>query len=205
MRTLRSVRRSRAAATAVAQAAEPQARDQVAERDLRRVGLAAEHAFAEEGAADGESIEAADEPSVQPRLDRMDRAGREQRAVEPPDVVVDPGFAAPVAGLGAALDHRREVAVDDDLEAVAAQALGQAARKPEAVQRQDAAPVRINPEQVRRVPRFGAVEISRRDYRQRLAAALAVNANFNASGTLTGAEVAGLLRPQRLQPTTQTS
>lgn len=57
----------------------------------------------------------------------------------------------------------------------------------------------------RHLARFGAVEISRRDYRQRLAAALAVNADFNASGVLTGAEVAELLRPQRLQPTTQTS
>ena len=80
------------------------ARDQPGKRDLRRIGRAAEHAFAEEGAAELHAVETADESLVLPHLDRMGVARaveREHRAFE---LGVDPGLLA----VGAGGDDARE-------------------------------------------------------------------------------------------------
>jgi hypothetical protein len=52
-------------------AADLQPRDQPGERDLRGVAAAREHAFAEEGAAERDAVEAAGELAVLPAFDRM--------------------------------------------------------------------------------------------------------------------------------------
>src|SRR5690606_21916501 len=66
-------------------AAGTEAGDEMDQRHLGGVGLAAEHALAEEGGADRDAIEAADKPSVAPALDGVAVAGVEKRAVEPAD------------------------------------------------------------------------------------------------------------------------
>ncbi len=68
-----------------AEAAGPQPRHEVDERDLRGVALAVEHALAEEGAAEPHAVEAADQPAVAPDLDRVAVAEVEQLAVEAAD------------------------------------------------------------------------------------------------------------------------
>ena len=51
------------------EAANLQARDERGERDLRRVGGAAEHRFAEEGAAEFDAVNAADQFLILPAFD----------------------------------------------------------------------------------------------------------------------------------------
>ncbi len=72
-----------------------QSRYQPGDRDLRRVGRAAEHAFAEKGAAQLDAVEAADQPTILvPRLDRMGVAQCVQRQDGALDLVVDPRLLA---------------------------------------------------------------------------------------------------------------
>ena len=79
-------------------------------RDLRSIGLAVEHALAEKGGAERDTIEAADERAVAPCLDRMNPAQIEKLAIEPLDALIDPGFLAPGADAGTGVDHRLEIA-----------------------------------------------------------------------------------------------
>ena len=118
-------------------AAEPQPRDQMHQRDLAGVGLAAEHALAEERGAERDAVKPADQLAVVPALDAVRRAAGEERRVEPHDLVVDPGRRARFAGLGAAPHHRLEGGVAADLEAALAQHAPQPARHMKRVERQD--------------------------------------------------------------------
>src|ERR1700678_614352 len=81
----------------------------------------------------------------------MRMAGSEQFAVQPHDLVVDPGLLT----LGAGAYHRFERAVGDHPEAIRPDRLGEAARGYEPVEREDAALLRLDPEQVLRVAAFG--------------------------------------------------
>ena len=107
-------------------AADLQPRDQMDQRDLRGVALPREHAFAEEGGAEADAVEAADQLSVAPGLDGVAGADVEQLAVEPADALVDPGLRPRRGGVGAAVDDRLEIGVDADLEL----ARGDRARQP---------------------------------------------------------------------------
>ena len=92
----------------------------------------AEHGFAEEGGADGQAVEPADEDQFtrlfvrQPHLDGVGDAGVVEEAVGADDGLVDPG-AGPV-GVGARDDDLGEGAVGGDDEASRADLLAQGAR-----------------------------------------------------------------------------
>ena len=87
------------------EAAAAQALDQMHQGDLAGVGLAAEHAFAEEGAAEDHPVKPADQFALAPALHAMGRAALVQGNVEALDVPIDPGFPALRPGFGAGLDH----------------------------------------------------------------------------------------------------
>src|SRR6202453_3653903 len=81
----------------------------------------------------------------------MRMAGSEQFAVQPHDLVVDPGLLS----LGAGAYDRFESAVGDHLETIGTHGLGEAARDDKPVEREDAALLRLDPEQVLGVAAFG--------------------------------------------------
>ena len=90
--------------------------DQVNERHLAGVAFAAEHALAEEGAAQRDTVEAADQAALRPALDRVDVAALEERRIERDDLVVDSGLGMTRAGFGTGLDYAGKIAVGAGLE-----------------------------------------------------------------------------------------
>src|SRR6185437_7044568 len=137
------------------EAAAAQPGDEMDERDLAGVGGAAEHALAEEGGTELDAVEPAGEDAVGPALDAMGRAAPEERGVERDDLVIDPGLRTLGRRLGAAAHHRLEAAVAAHREAAAAHGAAQSAGNVEAVERQDAAPHRVDPENLALGGRFG--------------------------------------------------
>jgi len=129
-------------------AAFDQPRHEMDEGDLARIGLAAEHALAEERGAEVDAVEAAYELAVAPRLDGMRVAAGMQRGVEAQDLGVDPALLASRRGRGAGLHHVDERHIGRDLEAIAAHGARQPLRHMERVQRKDAAPFGRDPEQL---------------------------------------------------------
>ena len=87
--------------------------DQPGERNLGRVADAAEHAFAEESAAELYAIEPADKLALLADFDRVRMTRRVQRQHCPLELAVYPGLLA----RGAGGDHCSEIAVVSDLEA----------------------------------------------------------------------------------------
>ncbi len=81
------------------EAAIAQALDEGVEGDFRGIGFAMEHGLAEEGAADGDAVEAAGKAVVAPGLDGMGEAATVKLAIALDDLLGDPGFVA--AGAGA--------------------------------------------------------------------------------------------------------
>src|SRR5205814_4140860 len=73
-------------------AAVPQPRDQMHEGDLARIGDAAEHALAEKGAAERDTVEPADQFDLVTALDAVRSAALEAAGVELQDHVNDPGI-----------------------------------------------------------------------------------------------------------------
>src|SRR5262249_58751686 len=66
-------------------------------------------------------------------------------AIQHADARIDPGARAAGAGSGAALEHRVEVAIDGDRETVGAHGAREAARHVKALERDDAAHLRLEP------------------------------------------------------------
>ena len=128
---------------AVAAGLEP--RHQMHQRDLGGVTRAVEHALAEEGAAERDAVEPAHQQAAVIDLHGVAMALGIERAVDLADAGVDPGAGAPDVGLGAALDHLVEGAVDHDGEAGVAHGARQPRRHMKAVERDDAALVRLDP------------------------------------------------------------
>src|SRR4029077_13855165 len=89
------------------------ARSKMHQRHLGRIARAVEHAFAEESAAEAHAIEPADQRIAVIDLDRVTMADAVQSAIEIADARVDPGVGAPGLRLGAAVDHRVEIAIAD--------------------------------------------------------------------------------------------
>ena len=75
-----------------------EAGDEPGKRDLRRVGAAAEHRFAEKGAAQLDPVETAHQRAVVPAFDRVGMAGGMEVARGLFDGGIDPRFAAIGAG-----------------------------------------------------------------------------------------------------------
>ena len=116
--------------------------------DFRRIGLAIEHALAEKCSAEMDAIKSARKNAAGPALDRMNLARFEELAVEGFDPPVDPGFLAPFGGGGAALDDGIKVRIDAHLETLGAHGLGQTLRDDEAIKRENAALLRVDPEEI---------------------------------------------------------
>ena len=76
------------------EAARDQPRHQMHQRHLRGVAHAMEHALAEEGAAETDTIKPADEVAVLPDLDAVAMAELVQAEIEVADALVDPGIVA---------------------------------------------------------------------------------------------------------------
>ena len=125
------------------------------ERDLRGIARAADHRFAEEGAAERHAVEAADERAVQPAFDAVRVAELEQSLVARLDDRVDPGGRPVVGRLGAERHHGAERGVGGDAKAVRDDDLLQAFRQVEAIERQDRAQPRFDPVDRRVVGRVG--------------------------------------------------
>src|SRR5271154_4679105 len=116
-------------------------------RDLRGVAGAMEHAFAEESAAQAHAIKAADQRIALVGLERMCVTGCEQFAIEPHDLVVDPGLLA----LGAGAYDRFERVVGDHPETIRPHRLDETPRHDEPIEREDSALLGLDPKQVLRV------------------------------------------------------
>jgi hypothetical protein len=82
------------------------------ERDFRGVAGAAEHALAEEGAAELYAVKAADELAALPDLDRVGVAGPVQRQHRLFELGVDPCLLA----FGAGCDHFSKIEIMRDFE-----------------------------------------------------------------------------------------
>src|SRR5437588_317432 len=122
-----------------------EARHEVHQRDLGGVARAVEHALAEERAAERNAVEPADEVLSLIDLEAVAMAPFVELAIKHADAPVDPCARATGAGLRASLEHRVEIAVDRDGELVGAHRAGKPARHVEAVERNDAALLRLDP------------------------------------------------------------
>lgn len=126
-------------------AARDKARDEVRERDLRRVARPADHRFAEKGAPERDAVKAADQFIALPAFDAVGMTDLEKPVVTRLDYRVDPG-GWPVTGrFGAQRDHVGKGAVSGDAKAIGDDRLLQAVRQAEAIQRQDRAQPRFDP------------------------------------------------------------
>jgi len=130
------------------ESADLQARDQISERDLGRVIGAAEHALAEKGAAQPHAVEAADQLVARPGFDRMGIAAAMQLRISDLDIGIDPGVGAACGRLGTVRHHRAEGAVDRHRITVRPDRLGERVREVEAVEREDATFLGLDPEDV---------------------------------------------------------
>lgn len=115
--------------------------DEGDEGNLRGIGDAAEHRFAEEGPADGNAVEPSDEFAIPPGLDRMGVAEFEELLVARHDLAADPGGAT----VGAAGHHFGKGRIDPHLERIAAQGPLQTVGNVEFIERQDPAGIRGEP------------------------------------------------------------
>ena len=113
------------------------------------------HALAEEGAAQADAIEPADEVVILPDLDAVGVSEFVQPDIEIADALVDPGVVAARLRRRAAGDDRLERAVDGDREGVGAHRARQARGDAKAVERNHAAHFRLDPEQRRIVGALG--------------------------------------------------
>ena len=138
--------------------ADAQPRDQPGERDLRRVGRAADHAFAEERAAERQAVEPADQLVAVPAFDRMREARARGASMKTLlDRAVDPGVGPVVGAFGAQRDDVVEGAVGGDAEAVGGDRLAERARQVEAVERQDRAACAARPNRRSAASRASAI------------------------------------------------
>src|SRR5205823_13993092 len=89
-----------------------QPRHQMDQCHLRGVTGVVKHAFAEEGAAETDPIEPADEVVIAPDLDAVTMAELMQCAIEIANALVDPGVLAACLRRGATGDDRLERRID---------------------------------------------------------------------------------------------
>ena len=111
-----------------------QPRHQMHQRHFRRVAGAMEHALAEEGPPQADTIEAADEIAVLPDLDAVAVPELVEPDIEIADALVDPGVVAARLRRRAARDDRLEGGVDGHAEGIGAHGAGQPRGDAEAVE-----------------------------------------------------------------------
>jgi hypothetical protein len=130
------------------EAAFRQPRDEMHERNFRRVGLTMKHAFAEKCRAKMDAVESPHKRTVGPAFHRVNMAKVEELAIKPSYAPIDPRLVAALIGGGAGIDHRIEVAIDFDLETIAADRFGKAFRDNKSIERKNATGLRIDPEKI---------------------------------------------------------
>lgn len=113
---------------------------------LGSIRFPAEHGLAEEGAADGDAVEPADQTTVPVDFDRVGEAAFMQGRVGADHVGGNPGAGLAGAGFRTGPHDVFEGAVEDHLEAGIANALAQAAGHAELGREQHAAGIRAPPE-----------------------------------------------------------
>ena len=123
-----------------------QMRDQGDEGRLGGVGDRGEHRFAEEGAAEGNAIDAADEFLLPPDLDGVGEAEVVQDGVGLPHFRRDPGAVLTGSGPPAGGDHLPEGLVECNPDESLFQELPHAPRDAQFVREQDETGVRRPPE-----------------------------------------------------------
>src|SRR5262249_50585452 len=127
------------------EAAGLQPRGEVYERDLGSVARAMENALAEERAAKRDAVKAADEDVALVHFKRVTVTPLVELTIEHANAAVDPGARPARARLGAAFEHRIEVAIDGHRETVRANRAGKSLRHVKPIERDDAAHVRLDP------------------------------------------------------------
>ena len=137
------------------EAARNQPRHQMHQCHLRGVTGVVKHALAEEGAAEADPIEPADEVVRAPNFDAMTVAEFMQSAIEITNALVDPGVLPARLRRGTTRYHRLERGIDRDGECIRAHGAREARGNPEAIERYDAAHFRLDPEQRRVIGAFG--------------------------------------------------
>ena len=128
------------------------------ERDLRRVGGAAEHAFTEEGPAQLHAIKPADQVGAVPDLDRMRVARPVERDHRMFELDIDPGLFSVRAGG----NDRGEIPVAGNLEPARTDGSSQRARNMETVEWDYRAGARLDPVKLIRVAAVSHREDARR-------------------------------------------
>src|SRR5229473_943328 len=96
------------------EAAGPQPRHQMHQRDFRGIAGAVEHALAEEGAAEAHPVKPADQGIFVIDLDGVAMADIVELAIKGADAPIDPGPRTARSRLGAAFDDALEIAVAND-------------------------------------------------------------------------------------------
>ena len=93
-----------------------QARNQVHQRHLGRVGAGGKHAFAKKHAAQVNAVKPADQFAVQPTFNRMGQIHFVHFDIGANDFIIDPRIGMAGARFRARLDHPIKRAVAADLE-----------------------------------------------------------------------------------------
>ena len=112
---------------------------EVVEGDFGGVADAVEHGFAREKSADGDAVDAADEPAVLPAFEAVCVALGVHLGVAVEEFLSDPGGAAARGGFSAAFHDFAKRAVAGDLENIFANGLDEAAGEMELVELENAA------------------------------------------------------------------
>ena len=115
------------------------------ERDLGRVARAMEHALAEERPPERDPVEPADQRVALVDFEAVAMAALVELAIEHADARIDPRARPAVASLRATFQHAVEVAVDGDGEAVGTHRSGEPRGNMKAIERNDAAHLRLDP------------------------------------------------------------
>src|SRR6516162_7414784 len=117
------------------------------ERDLGGIARAMEHALAEKRAPQRDPIESADQHRALVNLEAVAVPPLVELAVKCADARVDPGARASRPGLRTSVKHAVEVAVDCYAKAIRSHRANKPGRDMEAVERNDATFLRLDPEQ----------------------------------------------------------
>lgn len=126
-------------------------RHQPGQRDLGCVPRSTEHAFAEEGATQANTIDTADQCAALPHLDAVGAAEPVEVGHGVGDRRIDPRLRP----VRATFEHAGEVAVASDRELTGAHSPRERSRHMEALQWQDRPFARLDPEQVLAVAALG--------------------------------------------------
>jgi len=122
-------------------APQSEARHEMGERNLAGIAHAAEHALAEEGAADANAVEPADQLLRVPRLHAVGAAEAVELEIGCTHLGCDPGAGTRRARCRTSVDHASEIPVDREVETAVAQRLGETAGAAELLRKEDRARV----------------------------------------------------------------